>query len=119
MLRSRENSCCLQGYTIPLDKRLAADVRGLQQVHINENFAKLAEALYIADRKVWTNITSIFEINTTEVACATKSLFSTGHQYLVWGVKLISGISYRYFVMKRVGKQQHLCTYLCYFFITR
>jgi len=40
-----------RGYTIPLDKRLAADGRGLQQVHINENFAKLAEALYIADRK--------------------------------------------------------------------
>ena len=44
--------CFLQGYTIPLDKRLAADGRGLQTVHINENFAKLAEALYIADRKV-------------------------------------------------------------------
>ncbi|KAF9798947.1 hypothetical protein SFRURICE_011586 [Spodoptera frugiperda] len=41
----------LEGYTIPLDKRLAADGRGLQQVHINENFSKLAEALYIADRK--------------------------------------------------------------------
>lgn len=40
-----------KGYTIPLDKRLAADGRGLQGVHINENFAKLAEALYIADRK--------------------------------------------------------------------
>ncbi|XP_055328590.1 SNW domain-containing protein 1-like [Paramacrobiotus metropolitanus] len=40
-----------KGYTIPLDKRLAADGRGLQQVHINENFAKFAEALYIADRK--------------------------------------------------------------------
>ncbi|XP_047494373.1 puff-specific protein Bx42-like isoform X2 [Penaeus chinensis] len=40
-----------KGYTIPLDKRLAADGRGLQSVHINENFAKLAEALYIADRK--------------------------------------------------------------------
>lgn len=40
-----------KGYTIPLDKRLAADGRGLQQMHINENFAKLAEALYIADRK--------------------------------------------------------------------
>merc|ERR1719259_1000997 len=40
-----------RGYTIPLDKRLAADGRGLQQVHINENFAKLAESLYIADRK--------------------------------------------------------------------
>jgi len=40
-----------KGYTIPLDKRLAADGRGLQQVHINENFAKFAESLYIADRK--------------------------------------------------------------------
>lgn len=40
-----------KGYTIPLDKRLAADGRGLQQTHINENFAKLSEALYIADRK--------------------------------------------------------------------
>lgn len=40
-----------KGYTIPLEKRLAADGRGLQTVHINENFAKLAEALYIADRK--------------------------------------------------------------------
>ncbi|CAK9304876.1 unnamed protein product [Gordionus sp. m RMFG-2023] len=40
-----------KGYTIPLDKRLAADGRGLQEVTINENFAKLAEALYIADRK--------------------------------------------------------------------
>merc|ERR1712223_1474371 len=40
-----------RGYTIPLDKRLAADGRGLQGTRINENFAKLAEALYIADRK--------------------------------------------------------------------
>ncbi|KAK2107835.1 SNW domain-containing protein 1 [Saguinus oedipus] len=40
-----------KGYTIPLDKRLAADGRGLQTVHINENFAKLAEVLYIADQK--------------------------------------------------------------------
>lgn len=30
---------------------MAADGRGLQQVHINEKFAKMAEALYIADRK--------------------------------------------------------------------
>uniref|UniRef100_F1L1L4 SKI-interacting protein SKIP SNW domain-containing protein n=1 Tax=Ascaris suum TaxID=6253 RepID=F1L1L4_ASCSU len=39
-----------KGYTVALDKRLAADGRGLQQVHINENFAKLAESLYLADR---------------------------------------------------------------------
>ena len=41
----------VKGYTIPLDKRLAADGRGLQTVHVNEKFAKLAESLYIADRK--------------------------------------------------------------------
>tara|TARA_B100000482_G_scaffold186261_1_gene163736 strand:+ start:756 stop:911 length:156 start_codon:yes stop_codon:yes gene_type:complete len=39
---------CLQnpkGYTIPLDKRLAADGRGLQEVQINDNFAKLSEVI--------------------------------------------------------------------------
>ncbi|CAF1199599.1 unnamed protein product [Adineta steineri] len=40
-----------KGYTIPLDKRLAADGRGLQSTYINENFAKLAEALYTANSK--------------------------------------------------------------------
>ena len=45
------SSIYILGYTIPLDKRLAADGRGLQSSHINENFAKLSEALYIADRK--------------------------------------------------------------------
>jgi SNW domain-containing protein 1 len=40
-----------KGYTIPLDKRLAADGRGLQQTHINPKFAEFTEALYIADRK--------------------------------------------------------------------
>lgn len=39
-----------KGYTIPLDKRLAADGRGLQEVQINDGFAKLSEALYIAER---------------------------------------------------------------------
>ena len=33
-----------KGYTIPLYKRLAADGRGLQEVQINGNFAKLSEA---------------------------------------------------------------------------
>ncbi|ADV25135.1 Nuclear receptor coactivator, putative [Cryptococcus gattii WM276] len=41
-----------KGYTIPLDKRLAADGRGLQDVHINDNFAKFSESLYIADRHI-------------------------------------------------------------------
>jgi len=39
------------GFTIPLDKRLAADGRGLQEQTINNNFATLSEALYIAERK--------------------------------------------------------------------
>lgn len=40
-----------KGYTVPLDKRLAADGRGLQEVQINDNFAKLSEALYVAEQK--------------------------------------------------------------------
>ncbi|XP_048192588.1 LOW QUALITY PROTEIN: SNW domain-containing protein 1-like [Perognathus longimembris pacificus] len=40
-----------KGYTIPLDKRLATGARGLQAVCIKDTFAKLAQALYIADRK--------------------------------------------------------------------
>ncbi|KAK9469655.1 SKIP/SNW domain-containing protein [Lipomyces arxii] len=39
-----------KGYTIALDKRLAAEGRGLEEVTINDNFAKLSEALYAADR---------------------------------------------------------------------
>ena len=40
-----------RGYTIPLDKRLAADGRGLQEVTINNKFAMLSESLYVAERK--------------------------------------------------------------------
>ncbi|KAI6228710.1 SKP-1 protein [Aphelenchoides fujianensis] len=39
-----------RGYTVALDKRLAADGRGLQQTRINENFAKFSEALQLAAR---------------------------------------------------------------------
>ncbi|KAJ1673702.1 mRNA splicing protein [Spiromyces aspiralis] len=39
-----------KGYTIPLDKRLAADGRGLQEVQINDKFAALSEALLAAER---------------------------------------------------------------------
>jgi SNW domain-containing protein 1 len=35
---------------VPLDKRLAADGRGLQDVTINDKFAQFAEALFTADR---------------------------------------------------------------------
>ncbi|XP_008569703.1 PREDICTED: SNW domain-containing protein 1-like [Galeopterus variegatus] len=38
-------------YTIPLDKHLAEDARGLQTVHISEKFARLTQALSMADRK--------------------------------------------------------------------
>nr|POE91776.1 snw/ski-interacting protein [Quercus suber] len=46
-----------KGYTIPLDKRLAADGRGLQDVQINDNFAKLSEALYISEQKAQEAVT--------------------------------------------------------------
>ncbi|KAL9093664.1 MAG: hypothetical protein Q9159_000193 [Coniocarpon cinnabarinum] len=39
-----------KGYTVPLDKRLAADGRGLQDVSINDKFAQLSESLQTADR---------------------------------------------------------------------
>jgi len=35
---------------VPLDKRLAADGRGLQDVQINDKFAQFSEALFMADR---------------------------------------------------------------------
>uniref|UniRef100_A0A7S1YTR3 SKI-interacting protein SKIP SNW domain-containing protein n=1 Tax=Ditylum brightwellii TaxID=49249 RepID=A0A7S1YTR3_9STRA len=41
-----------RGYTIPLDKRLAADGRGLRDdTTINSNFATLSESLYVAERQ--------------------------------------------------------------------
>lgn len=39
-----------KGFTIALDKRLAADGRGLQDNHINDGFATFSEALHLADR---------------------------------------------------------------------
>jgi len=38
-----------RGYTIPLHMRVAADGHGLQNLQVNENFAKLTESLYIAE----------------------------------------------------------------------
>lgn len=40
-----------RGYTIPLDKRLAADGRGLREHTINSNFATLSESLYVAENQ--------------------------------------------------------------------
>ncbi|KAI0405298.1 SKIP/SNW domain-containing protein [Xylaria palmicola] len=39
-----------KGFTVPLDKRLAADGRGLSDVTINDKFAQFSEALFMADR---------------------------------------------------------------------
>ncbi|KAF2009177.1 pre-mRNA-processing protein 45 [Aaosphaeria arxii CBS 175.79] len=39
-----------KGYTVPLDKRLAADGRSAQDVTINDKFAQFSEALFSADR---------------------------------------------------------------------
>ncbi|CAN4096322.1 unnamed protein product [Withania somnifera] len=46
-----------KGYTIPLDKHLAADGRGFQEVQINDNFAKLSETLYVAEQKAREAVT--------------------------------------------------------------
>mmetsp|Transcript_9135 Transcript_9135/g.15981 ORF Transcript_9135/g.15981 Transcript_9135/m.15981 type:complete len:641 (-) Transcript_9135:637-2559(-) len=46
-----------KGFTIPLDKRLAADGRGLQQSVINDKFAGLSEALFMAEAKAREAIT--------------------------------------------------------------
>lgn len=45
-----------KGYTIPLDKRLASDGRGLQEIVLNEKFALFSEALYIAESHARTEI---------------------------------------------------------------
>ena len=39
-----------KGFTVPLDKRLAADGRGLTSITINDKFAQFSEALFMADR---------------------------------------------------------------------
>ncbi|KAI1615786.1 pre-mRNA-processing protein 45 [Exophiala viscosa] len=39
-----------KGFTVALDKRLAAQGRGLEDVTINDKFAQFAEALFTADR---------------------------------------------------------------------
>ncbi|KAI3774425.1 hypothetical protein L1987_48980 [Smallanthus sonchifolius] len=46
-----------KGYTIPLDKRLAADGRGLQEVQINDNFAQLSDSLYVAEQQASEDVT--------------------------------------------------------------
>ncbi|CAK9785530.1 hypothetical protein CC85DRAFT_284505 [Cutaneotrichosporon oleaginosum] len=38
-----------KGFTVPLDKRLAADGRGLQDIGISDNFARFTESLSVAE----------------------------------------------------------------------
>lgn len=46
----------IKGYTIPLDKRLAADGRGLQEMQVSDKFAKLSESLFVAERNARAQI---------------------------------------------------------------
>jgi SNW domain-containing protein 1 len=45
-----------RGYVIPLDKRIGADGRGLQDVTVNERFANFSEELYMAEQKARDDI---------------------------------------------------------------
>jgi SNW domain-containing protein 1 len=40
------------GYCIPLDKRVAADGRRMQDVRVSDGFASLSKALYVVEQKV-------------------------------------------------------------------
>lgn len=51
-----------RGYTIPLDKRLASDASSLQDNHINDKFATLAEAMYMAERNAREEVEKRAEI---------------------------------------------------------
>jgi SNW domain-containing protein 1 len=55
------------GYTIPLDKRLAADGRGLQDNTINNRFAHFAEALYLAGENAREEVMRRAEIRKEEL----------------------------------------------------
>lgn len=52
-----------RGFTISLDKRLAADGRGLQKPQINDKFAQLAESLYLAERNARDMVEQRLAIN--------------------------------------------------------
>ncbi|XP_023637073.1 SNW/SKI-interacting protein isoform X1 [Capsella rubella] len=51
-----------KGYTIPLDKRLAADGRGLEYAQVNDDFVKLSEALYVAEQKAREAVSMRFKV---------------------------------------------------------
>ncbi|XP_021005987.1 SNW domain-containing protein 1-like [Mus caroli] len=45
-----------KGYTVPLEKQVAADGGGLQPTPVNGKFARLAEVVYLAERKARENV---------------------------------------------------------------
>ena len=45
-----------RGFIIPLDKRVNADGRNLQEVTINNKFATMSESLFIAERKAMEDL---------------------------------------------------------------
>ncbi|KAJ1902466.1 mRNA splicing protein, partial [Coemansia sp. IMI 209127] len=46
----------IHGFTVSLDKRLATDGRGMEELAVNDNFAKLSEALISAESHARTEI---------------------------------------------------------------
>ncbi|VVB13885.1 unnamed protein product [Arabis nemorensis] len=57
------NSKNAKGYVIPLDKRLAADGRGLEDVEISDGFAKLSEAFSVAEPKAREAVSLRLKVN--------------------------------------------------------
>ncbi|ODQ63680.1 hypothetical protein NADFUDRAFT_62365 [Nadsonia fulvescens var. elongata DSM 6958] len=51
-----------KGFTIDIDKRLVAAGRGLEDNQINDNFAKVSEALYVADKEAREHISQRAEM---------------------------------------------------------
>jgi len=57
-----------KGFTIPLEQRLAADGRGLQDNTINDRFAHFAEALYLAEQNAREEVARRSEIRVEALA---------------------------------------------------
>jgi hypothetical protein len=74
-----------RGYTIPLDKRLAADGRGLREDTINPNFSNLSESLYVAvdmhDKKF------VCVLRFKNALCRRKRNNETRRNYEIWPIK--------------------------------
>ncbi|XP_049393247.1 SNW/SKI-interacting protein A-like [Solanum stenotomum] len=51
-----------KGYTIPLDRHIASNGRGLQEVHVNDNLAKFTEALNVAEEQARKAVAMRFKV---------------------------------------------------------